>query len=227
MSFDGFPKALPAFLRALGDNNSRDWFQAHRSDYEQAFLAPAQAFIEALAPKLAVLGQGLRAEPKVDGSIRRLNRDIRFSKDKTPYNAHLHLIFWRGDKATVSPGFHFVITADRAGAGAGMYAFGKAELERYRTAIGDPDRADRLARAVSTAAQAGGGDLDPPALKRVPAGIDPTAPNAELARHKGIVVRRDLPLDDALFGPAAPDYVLDRFRPLAPVHNWLVDEVAG
>jgi len=67
--------------------------------------------------------------------------------------------------------------------------------------------------------------LDQPALKRVPAGFDADAPHAQLLRHKGIVVRGDGPLSDALHGPQAVDLALERLRPLVPVHDWLVAHV--
>src|SRR5690242_13666408 len=95
--FQGFSPELPQFLGALRDNNTREWFQAHRAEYEQLLLEPAREFVIALGELLkAQLGQDIHAEPKVHGSILAINRDVRFSPDKTPYKTHLDLWFWQG-----------------------------------------------------------------------------------------------------------------------------------
>jgi uncharacterized protein (DUF2461 family) len=98
MSFDGFPKQTVDFLAGVRDHNNKKWFDGHRGDYEQAFLAPAVAFSEALAPWLRKIEPEICVEPRVNGSIMRINRDIRFSKDKSPYKDHLDLWFWTGDR---------------------------------------------------------------------------------------------------------------------------------
>ncbi len=98
MPFTGFPKETFAFLSGLERNNTKAWFEGHRGDYEQFHLAPARAFVEAMAPGLKKISKTLNAEPKVNGSIFRINRDVRFSKDKRPYKTTLDLWFWEGEK---------------------------------------------------------------------------------------------------------------------------------
>ena len=83
------------FLRALKKNNTRDWFHENKAWYEAAWKTPANAFIEAMCFRL-------QAETDTEHSAKlfRIHRDIRFSKDKTPYNSHLHILFRReGSKA--------------------------------------------------------------------------------------------------------------------------------
>ncbi len=82
--FSGFDPGLLAFLRDLGKNNDKKWFDAHRSEYESLYLEPAKRFVEAIGPGLAKISRELRAEPRVNGAIMRINRDTRFSNDKTP-----------------------------------------------------------------------------------------------------------------------------------------------
>ena len=81
MSFEGFsPKAIK-FLRDLDKNNNRDWFEKHRADWEEHVMGPAREFVLAMAERLDKFDPVIEATPKVNGSIRRINRDIRFSKE--------------------------------------------------------------------------------------------------------------------------------------------------
>lgn len=96
-SFSGFDPAALGFLRDLGAHNDRAWFEAHRADYEGLVLGPARELVVALGGRLARLAPGVHADPRVNGSILRLNRDARFSADKRPYKTHLDLWLWEGD----------------------------------------------------------------------------------------------------------------------------------
>src|SRR5690242_20353650 len=96
-TFAGFPPQTVHFLDELHHNNSREWMHAHKAEYEAFFMQPARALVQAIGERLDELGPGLHAEPKVFGSIMTINRDIRFSKDKSPYKTQLDLWFWHGD----------------------------------------------------------------------------------------------------------------------------------
>jgi len=73
------------FLRDLAKNNNRPWFQAHKSTYESEVLTPSLAFVEAVAPKVAAISPMLVGDARpVGGSLMRIYRDVRFSKDKSP-----------------------------------------------------------------------------------------------------------------------------------------------
>jgi uncharacterized protein (DUF2461 family) len=80
-AFGGFPPETIRFLRQLRANNRKDWFDAHRTDYEAFWVAPAKAFVVAAGQLLVELAPGIRAEPRVLGSIFRINRDTRFARD--------------------------------------------------------------------------------------------------------------------------------------------------
>ena len=103
-TFGGFPPETISFLRELRDHNRKDWFDAHRADYEAFWVAPARAFVVAAGEVLAELAPEVRAEPKVLGSIFRINRDARFARDRGPYKDHIDFWFWRASGAAPSPG---------------------------------------------------------------------------------------------------------------------------
>ena len=86
--FDTLIADTQRFVRALSANNSRDWFQANKSDYDKKLRDPAKALLEEMSPRLAEL-----AGFPVTSKLFRPHRDVRFSKDKTPYNTHLHMMW--------------------------------------------------------------------------------------------------------------------------------------
>jgi uncharacterized protein (TIGR02453 family) len=134
--FAGFPKEGLAFLRGLASHNDKAWFDAHRGDYQARLIAPAMAFVSELGAKLRKVSPVVQFEPRINGSIFRMNRDIRFSKDKTTYKTHLDLWFWEGgEKGWETTGFFFRMFPDRLILGAGMHTFGKPQLDAYRAAV--------------------------------------------------------------------------------------------
>jgi uncharacterized protein (TIGR02453 family) len=81
--FNGFPPQAVAFFQELKLNSNKSWFDAHKSEYQEYVLEPAQRFIEQMGARLEQLSPGIHAEPRVNRSIFRIYRDIRFSKDVT------------------------------------------------------------------------------------------------------------------------------------------------
>ena len=226
MTFEGLPKALPGFLSDLKANNRRDWFEEHRGEYDQLCVEPMLTLIEALAPIAEALDPPHKAEARLNGSLRRIHRDTRFSKDKTPYHTHLHLIFWHGEHPNRSPGIHLIFASDGFGIGAGQWGFDKDRLERYRNAVAAPASYKELEAALEEAG-CDGQVPDEPALKKLPKGFDAAGQQAEMLRQKGLVVRtaERTPYDPALFGPGAVDYLAKRMAACAGIDRWLVSHV--
>lgn len=112
MSFHGYSRDAVTLLRDLKANNTKAWFEANRPRFDELVMAPSVDLVGALAEPLSRLSPPLKAAPKNDGSIRRIFRDTRFSKDKTPYHRHLHLVFWTGDHPNRSPGVNIVLADD-------------------------------------------------------------------------------------------------------------------
>jgi len=224
MGFSGFGDATFRFMRDLGRHNDKEWFQAHRSAYEDDLLEPSMAFIEAIGPLLAKFSSGVRAEPKVGGSMMRINRDIRFSKDKRPYKDHLDMTFKVGAVKT-SPGYWFRLTPNGLILGAGMHMLDKPELERYRKAVDADGSGAELAKIVAKEERAGygfGGEH----YKRVPAGSDPEHPREVLLRHAGIYVGADMKVPSEAKTSKFPAFCATHYKRMAPVMDWLSTNVA-
>lgn len=220
--FTGFGPETVRFIAGLSADNSRAWFEANRDAYQAHYLTPAIGFVEAVAEPLARLVPGIRAEPRVNGSIFRINRDVRFSKDKRPYKDHLDLWFWQGERKGAISGLFFRLTSGRLILGAGAHAFTAPQLAAYRTALADPGNAGALV-AVEDALRADGLALAGETYARPPREFAETdARLRELSRFKALHAFFDEPHPASLGSAAFLDHCLARWSSVAPVHRWLV-----
>lgn len=122
-----------AFFRGLEKNNTSAWFAAHKEDYEQHVKKPFEALVAVMIARIAKLEPDVKIGPR--DAISRIHKDVRFSKDKTPYNVHLSAnISPYGKKNKAWPGFYFQVGTKLAVYG-GAYALETPELARVRKAI--------------------------------------------------------------------------------------------
>ncbi len=227
--FDGFPKTALRFFADLEKNNNRDWFNAHRDTFDNDVIAPAQAFIEALGNLLRSLHPAVTFDTRANGSgsLFRIYRDVRFSKDKSPYKTHAGILFWlgRNPKKTDNPGFYVGIDAKGAHVYAGMWQFPKKALEKFRDVVSDPDSGAQLA-AILTDLEKKGYEIVEPRYKRVPRGFDQDHPNAALLRLDSVHAGCKSIAPDVV---TSPDFVLTAFdhcQTMWPMVEWVHDRVA-
>ena len=168
---------LFAFFRDIRANNNRDWFAANRSRYEHHVKEPLLAFIRAFAFPLHGISPHFTAIPKVGGSLFRIYRDIRFSKDKRPYKeaAGVHFRHVAG-KGAHAPGFYLHLGPDEVFAAVGIWGPDTATLRRIRERmVEDPEAWHQVVQAPEFVSRFRR-DLFTDSLKRVPRGFDPCAP---------------------------------------------------
>ena len=180
--FTGFPAAAIEFMRELAANNSRSWFEAHKQSYLDFVQTPAVALVRTLGEQL----QGHFPEVLVDvrtngsGSLMRIQRDIRFSPDKTPYKTNVVMFFTAGPgKKLETLGFGLQMTLTAVEGGGGIIAFTPPLLERYRQAVLAPASGQALVEAATTVLARPGYGLYTSAAKRVPTGFDRAHPRGE------------------------------------------------
>lgn len=228
-SFDGFPTTTLQFFANLKANNNREWFNEHRTTFDRDVIEPAQAFILTLGGLLQTLHPGFGFDTRTNGSgsLFRIYRDIRFSKDKTPYKTHLGMKFWlgRNPKKTENPGFYVGIGSEGAGVYAGMWRFTKPMLQKYRQTVDDPEHGAYL-QDVLDRLSADGYETGKLHYKRIPRGFDPDHPNADLLKRNAIhAAKPEIP-------PAvvtSPDFVPTCFEhcmAMWPIVEWLHEHVA-
>lgn len=214
-----------SYLSDLADNNNTGWFKENRSRYEDEFLAPAKQLVGEIGAQLKSIDKSLKAVPAINKSIKRLNRDLRFSKDKTPYNPRLHLLFWLGDKPKFSPAFHVYFKPDHFGFGCGLWEFSPAQLEAYRSACLDKRKVQALDKTLTAMVKAKGGKRSTPALK-LPYG-DTQEWNGEHLRFKNLVVMGEARLTKRLQQSGTAEAVIEKFATQKPVYEWVKKHIAS
>ena len=219
----GFSRKTVDFLAELRVNNDRTWFMENRDRAEEFLLVPARNLVVEVGELLRAKRPDIIADPRTDRSIYRLNRDTRFSHDKTPYKTHLGMWWWEGFESRMEcPGFYFHLTPDGFGWSVGCYRFSAAGLAAWRAALLDPKKAATFKKALKELDQINVGYL-PPDLKRAPAGLSPEHPMALWLRYKGFCTWNEAEAHPAeLFGPDAAEFIFEHFQPGLKLHDWLV-----
>lgn len=214
-----FGPELFGFLAALEEHNDRDWFAANKGRYEADLLEPALAFIEDFEPHLLAISPHLRADARrVGGSLFRIYRDTRFSKDKTPYKTTAGIYFkHERSKDVRAPGFYLHLAPGDVFAGGGIWHPDTKTANAIRQAIADDPEGWRAATA---GVELGQGD----ALKRVPQGFDKHHPLAEDLKRRDFAAIERMSEDEA----TAPGF-LERYaracQSMAPLMRFLCGAV--
>ena len=176
--FDHFSPDALRFLVDLKANNTKEWFAANKKTYESEVKEPGRQFADAMALALLDLtGQDHSSK------IFRIYRDVRFSKDKTPYNAHLHIAFTPNQKTGQPPMWFFGLSPDGISLGCGVFQYDKDDLAAFRAAMEGANGAELI--RLTSKLRENGVRIGEPELKRVPSGYDRDHPNAEVLRRKG------------------------------------------
>jgi len=226
--FAGFPAEGIQFLVDLAENNGRDWFQAHKKTYQECLLRPAQSFVQAMGERLKTISRGIQFDTATSGrgSIMRIYRDTRFSKDKTPYYTYLRVMFWEGaGKKMENPGFMLWIDPAGAGMYAGMYSFTKSQLESYRDAVVDETMGSSLIAAIDAVRSAGDYEIGGAHYKRAPRGYDADHERVELLKHNGLWAKSPAIEPALMTTPELVDACFAHCHNAAPLHRWLLGAV--
>jgi uncharacterized protein (TIGR02453 family) len=210
--FQGFSQAGLQFLLDLALNNERSWFQPRKAEYERLLKEPLEAFCVALDRELSARGLPLSADP--GRSPFRIYRDVRFSKDKSPYKTHVSASFpWSGEGGGVGGYLH--IQAGDAFAGGGMWHPAPERLMGWRRTVVE-DRQGVLEILNDPRFRDTFGTVDGDRLKRAPTGFAADDPDIELLKLKDVTFGHRL-ADAELGSPELPVTVaatLERAVPL-------------
>lgn len=212
--FDSFSPEALRFLAELKANNTKDWFTAHKASYETHLKVPGKQFAVDMAGAL----QDLTGQSH-GGEIFRIHRDIRFSKDKTPYNAHLHIAFMPDVNAGQPPMWYFGLSPEKLSLGCGVFQYDKEALNTFRTAMAGPMGAELM--QLTAAMQKDGFRVGDPDLKRVPPGFDKDHPQEEALRRKGFTVWMDIGDPSFVIEPSLTERTTALFGQLLPVFKLL------
>ena len=214
------PRFTPAtlrFLRALKRNNRRDWFNAHREDYETHVREPMTAVVEQLATDFREFAPEMVASPKL--SMYRIYRDTRFSENKAPYKTHVAAVFpTRGLPKHEGAGFYFHVSPTEVWIGGGMYAPPTPQLHAVREHIAANVR--RLRAIVESPAFRKEIDIEGERLQRVPRGFPKDHEAVEYLKYRNFIAGCEYPPAFAT-SPSFYATLLRVFRRIAPFARFL------
>ena len=204
MAFTGWPVEAIEFYEGLEDDNSREYWHAHKDVYDQCVKTPMQALLDALEDEFG------------PGRIFRPNRDVRFSNDKAPYklNCAAHLT-----------GGYVSVSADELFVGSGLYMPMPDDLKRFRAAI-DAERTGRELEQIVAKLRKAKYDVGAhDSVKTAPRGYAKDHPRIELLQLKGIVMSKSWPVGGWLGTRKAKDRVVTTLEAARPLNTWLADHV--
>jgi uncharacterized protein (TIGR02453 family) len=135
-TFDGFPSATFQFLSTLSDNNKKEWFELHKSDYQDHLLKPLQALTAGLGQFMLSIDPDFEVAPALNRTISRIYRDTRFSKNKSPYKTSHWITFKRPGKEWKDyPAYFFEISPNSYRYGMGFYSACRQTMDNFRKSI--------------------------------------------------------------------------------------------
>ncbi|HYW26437.1 MAG TPA: DUF2461 domain-containing protein [Terriglobales bacterium] len=202
MSFDGWKGDFVGFFRGLELDNSRRYFEAHRDQYETEVRGPMEALAAELSPVLGPV------------KLFRINRDVRFSADKSPYKTNVAAVVGR---------LYIHLDARDFFVATGAHMPDNAWLTRYREAVAGPAGAD-LERTVERL-RLGGLNVGGNPLKTAPRGYPADHPRIEMLRWREVGTGRSFGLEPWIATPAARERVLEAWEAMRPLSDWLESNV--
>jgi uncharacterized protein (TIGR02453 family) len=204
MSFDGWPAEALDFYEGLEADNSKAYWTTHKAIYDQQVLGPMSELMEELAPEFG------------EFKIFRPYRDVRFSKDKSPYKTNI--------AAVVGDGY-IQLSVDGLAAGSGMYAMAPDQLDRYRRAVASDEAGQELEHVISGIERHGIAVHGHDVLKTAPRGYPADHPRIGLLRYKGVVAWQEWPAGPWLGTSAAKQRVVAFLAASRPLCGWLAANV--
>jgi uncharacterized protein (TIGR02453 family) len=205
MAFSGWPAEALDFYDGLLADNSKTYWTEHKHIYDEMVLRPMTELTEELAERFG--------EPK----IFRPYRDVRFSKDKTPYKTAIG--------AVIGQTGYVQLSAEGLGAGAGMWHMEPDQLARYREAVASDRTGAELERIIAKTEKAGLSIHGHGVLKSAPRGYSADHPRVELLRYKGLTAWQQWPVEPWLGTAAAKDHIVAFFRTTSALRSWLKTHV--
>ena len=201
MAFKGWRAEALEFYDGLEADNSKAYWHAHKSVYDELVKAPMDELLAELAPEFG------------PGKVFRPNRDVRFSADKSPYKTAV--------AATIGDAGYIQLSAKGLGVGAGMWIMAADQLERYRKAVADDGTGEDLVGIVDGMRAANVDVTGHHTLKTAPKGYPRDHPRIDLLRAKGLIAWKDWPAGAWLGRRTAKDRVVEFLHTSRPLSEWL------
>lgn len=209
VEFSGFGEHAIDFFDGLEADNSKVFWDANKSTYQEDVRAPMLVLLNDLEPEFG------------PGKVFRPFRDVRFSKDKTPYKTHCGGVVEQGRGGGA---YYVQVGVEGLLVGGGSFAMASDQLARFRTAVDDDRRGAELEKILAKLEKSGW-DIRGDRLKSKPRGVDPEHPRIELLKYRTVYAAKVWPPDDTLHEPGCGERVLTGWRQLKAFNEWCADHV--
>jgi uncharacterized protein (TIGR02453 family) len=216
--FDGFSSRTINFLRELAANNDKSWFESHRREYEEHLLAPLRALVEDLSPVIQSIDPDLDTTPRIGRTISRIYRDVRFSRDKSPFRTNMWIDFKRirADWQD-TPAYFLEFSADRYQYGMGFYRASRRTMDNLRRLLDTRER--EFSKTVASMKPLSI-VLEGESYKRT---LDPAKTGVILDwyQRKSCYVSRKKGIDEIFLSPKLADELAESFQAMKPLYEFL------
>jgi len=220
MSFIHYPKETIGFLKSIQKNNNKEWFDEHKDEYTKFILEPSRAFVEEMGEHLQALVPTINAIPKINQSLFRIYRDIRFSKDKTPIKSKIGVIFWQGSHIRMqSSCFYLHFSPKELLIASGIRTFDPDLLAAYREYIKVDKNREELHEILEVLRESGY-VVSEPEYKRLPRGFDKEMSLEYLARMKALAVFHTLKASTIASKQFIPE-LYRHYEQFLPLQQWM------
>jgi uncharacterized protein (TIGR02453 family) len=194
VEFSGFSEKTLPFLEAIRKNNSKEWFEAHRDEYESSILNPSKAFVVEMGEHLMALEPTINFEPKINKSLFKIYRDIRrMGVNKEPIKSKIGIIFTQGNSGSrlQNSSFYLHFSPDELFVSAGVRWFEKPMLDAYREYIKEASRREELSNVLERLNAKGYKTIEK-GYKKYPRGFSADMPSVDLSLYKGMATYKIL-----------------------------------
>jgi uncharacterized protein (TIGR02453 family) len=207
-TFRGWSDSALAFYRNLEVDNTRTFWLMHKDIYENEVKAPFAALSDLVADEFGEL------------RVFRPNRDVRFSKDKSPYKTRCYAV----TEGAGGESFYIELSADGLVAASGYWMMANDQLARYRRSVDDAQAGEALEQIIA-ALRASKLEIEGQGLKTAPRGYPRDHPRVELLRFKSVAAMKTFAPAAWLSTPGAAQRITDVWRAAAPMNTWLAEHV--
>jgi len=221
--FNGFNNDAINFLKDLKNNNSKEWFEHNRTRYEKAILEPNISYVEEMGEHLQVLVPNIKARAKVSGSLFRIYRDIRFSKDKTPMKSKIGILFWQGQAHRMqSSCFYMHYDVNEVFYASGIRGFKTPLLKTYREYI-KCDKNRNSLHEILEKLKSKGYSIPDAHYKRIPAGFNKEDEHIYLSLFNSMFAYKIFPIDDVFYTQKVIDRAFKLYDDMFELQQWVYE----
>lgn len=223
MQFNGFSKKGIEFLKDLSKNNTKIWFENHRHIWEDEIRNPTESFVQDMGETLQILVPSINFKQKVGGSLFKIYRDVRFSKDKTPMKSKIGIIFWQGlGHKMQSSSFYIHFDKDEYFIASGIRNFKQPMLKTFREYLKNEQNRIELFDILEDL-KIKGYNIPDKKFKRLPIGFDKEDKHIDLVLYGAMFAYKSFDIDDTFYSFDVATRAFNIYDDMKYLQKWVYE----